>query len=157
MTGITGKKTFDVRLLVRDVETIVSPLLSKNGNTLVIECPDDVSVLHADQTKLRQTLFNLLSSAAKFTSGGRIELRVSPTPQPLPRARGRERRAGGGAYSRVRRKTATSSKTAPTSASGPSCSSKRSQARPAAVSGSISVTRLATVATVVRMPIVKSR
>jgi signal transduction histidine kinase len=38
--------------------------------------------MHADQTKLRQALFNLLSNAAKFTDQGTITLRVAPTPQP---------------------------------------------------------------------------
>jgi signal transduction histidine kinase len=40
--------------------------------------------MRADLTKVRQTLFNLLSNAAKFTERGRIELRVAPalTPQP---------------------------------------------------------------------------
>jgi signal transduction histidine kinase len=69
-------ETFDVRQLVTDVQAIVQPLMDKNGNRLVIECPGDVGSMHADLTKLRQTLFNLLSNAAKFTSGGSIELRV---------------------------------------------------------------------------------
>ena len=58
------------------------PLVSKNGNTLVVSCPDDLGTMYADQTKLRQTLFNLLSNAAKFTEQGTIELRVALTPQP---------------------------------------------------------------------------
>ena len=70
-------ETFEVGQLVRDVEAVVKPLVEKNGNTLTIECPDDIGGMHADQTKLRQTLFNLLSNAAKFTSGGSIELRVA--------------------------------------------------------------------------------
>jgi signal transduction histidine kinase len=32
--------------------------------------------MHADQTKVRQTLFNLLSNAAKFTERGTISLTV---------------------------------------------------------------------------------
>jgi signal transduction histidine kinase len=67
---------FEVGHLVRDVEAIVQPLVEKNGNALVVECPDDVGSMHADQTKVRQTLFNLLSNAAKFTDHGTISLRV---------------------------------------------------------------------------------
>ena len=35
-------ETFEVGQLVRDVEAIVQPLVEKNGNTLVVDCPDDV-------------------------------------------------------------------------------------------------------------------
>ena len=70
-------ETFDIARLIQDVEAIVRPLVEKNGNTLVVTCPDDVSIMHADQTKVRQALFNLLSNAAKFTERGSIELRVA--------------------------------------------------------------------------------
>jgi signal transduction histidine kinase len=36
--------------------------------------------MHADQSKLRQTLFNLLSNAARFTEHGTITLDVLPSP-----------------------------------------------------------------------------
>ena len=65
--------------------------MEKNGNTLIVSCSDDVGTLHADQTKVRQALFNLLSNAAKFTERGQIELRIArkaPTPQPPPPAAG---------------------------------------------------------------------
>jgi signal transduction histidine kinase len=75
-------ETFEVRQLVQDVASIVRPLIEKNGNTLVVLCPDNLGALHADQTKVRQALFNLLSNAAKFTDHGTIELRVNLTPQP---------------------------------------------------------------------------
>src|SRR5262249_49232873 len=39
-------------------------------------CPPDLGTMHADQTKLRQTLFNLLSNASKFTEKGTIRLSV---------------------------------------------------------------------------------
>jgi GAF domain-containing protein len=69
-------ETFEVGALIRDVRSIVQPLVEKNANTLVVSCPDDLGTMHADQTKLRQTLFNLLSNAAKFTEHGTISLSV---------------------------------------------------------------------------------
>src|SRR5690606_35227276 len=45
---------------------------------LVIEPPDDVPVVFADDTRLRQILLNLLSNAIKFTpSGGTVVLRAA--------------------------------------------------------------------------------
>jgi GAF domain-containing protein len=77
-------ESFSVNQLVQDVAAIVQPLVEKNGNTLIITCPDDLGTLHADQTKLRQTLFNLLSNAAKFTDHGSIELRIARDEAPPP-------------------------------------------------------------------------
>ncbi len=76
-----GKMTLyleDVALpaLVSEVAETIETLVEKNQNQLVVECPSDVGLLHADVTKVRQTLFNLLSNAAKFTHGGRITLTV---------------------------------------------------------------------------------
>ena len=42
-----------------------------------IVCPDAVGSIHADTTKLKQCLFNLLSNASKFTDQGTISLTVS--------------------------------------------------------------------------------
>jgi len=67
---------FEVDRLVQDVQAIVRPLVEKNGNALVVACPDDLGTMHADQTKVRQALFNLLSNAAKFTDHGTISLTV---------------------------------------------------------------------------------
>ena len=67
---------FEVGPLIQDVAAIVQPLVEKNGNTLVVDCPDDLGTIHADQTKVRQALFNLLSNAAKFTDHGTISLTV---------------------------------------------------------------------------------
>jgi signal transduction histidine kinase len=71
---------FEVGQLVRDVEAIVRPLMEKNANTLVVSCPDDAGSMHADLTKVRQALFNLLSNAAKFTDHGTISLTVEREP-----------------------------------------------------------------------------
>ena len=67
---------FDVARMVHEVAATVQPLVAKNGNRLVVECPEDTGVMRADLTKVRQTLFNLLSNASKFTEKGTITLRV---------------------------------------------------------------------------------
>jgi CheY-like chemotaxis protein len=41
-----------------------------------VHCEDDLGTMHADLTKLRQVLFNLLSNACKFTAQGTINLDV---------------------------------------------------------------------------------
>src|SRR4029077_12565320 len=51
-------ETFEIGQLVRDVTAIVQPLVEKNGNQLVVSCSDDLGSMQADQTKVRQTLFN---------------------------------------------------------------------------------------------------
>jgi CheY-like chemotaxis protein len=67
---------FDVAKLVHEVAATVQPLVTKNGNTLEVNCPADLGVMKADVTKVRQTLFNLLSNASKFTEKGVIKLEV---------------------------------------------------------------------------------
>lgn len=77
----SGKMTvycedIDVAAMVRDIESTMLPTVQKNGNELAIEIPDDIGVMHSDLTKIRQTLFNLLSNAAKFTKAGKIKIVV---------------------------------------------------------------------------------
>jgi signal transduction histidine kinase/CheY-like chemotaxis protein len=70
-------ETFDVAALVQDLAAVIQPLAEKNGNRLDVTCPPAVGTMHADRTKLRQALLNLLSNACKFTERGTIALRVS--------------------------------------------------------------------------------
>jgi PAS domain S-box-containing protein len=65
---------FDIREMVGEVVTTVKPLVEKNGNTLELLLPDDLGTMHADVTRTRQVLFNLLSNACKFTKDGVIRL-----------------------------------------------------------------------------------
>jgi adenylate cyclase len=67
---------FEVADLIGQVESVIQPLITKNANTLVVDCASDLGAMRSDQTKLRQSLFNLLSNAAKFTERGRILLAV---------------------------------------------------------------------------------
>jgi signal transduction histidine kinase/DNA-binding response OmpR family regulator len=67
---------FDVRQILDEAVGTVAPLVSKNGNRLITEFGDDLGSIRADLTKLRQSLFNLLSNAAKFTENGTVTLAV---------------------------------------------------------------------------------
>jgi Amt family ammonium transporter len=70
-------EVFDVRDLIEGVASTVKPLIANNRNTLVVDIDDDVTEMHADVTRIRQCLFNLLSNSAKFTSEGTITISVS--------------------------------------------------------------------------------
>ncbi len=73
---------FDIATLVRETEEIVRPLVEKNGNTFIVDCPLDIGRMRADLVKSRQVLFNLLSNAAKFTDHGAVQLTVRREPEP---------------------------------------------------------------------------
>ncbi|MCU0568097.1 MAG: response regulator [Oculatellaceae cyanobacterium Prado106] len=69
-------ESFDVGAIVEEIAATVRPLVSKQHNQLVIDCPPDIGTMQSDMTKLRQSLFNLLSNACKFTENGTITLTV---------------------------------------------------------------------------------
>ena len=67
---------FDVGSLIDQVVDTAQPLVAKNNNRLSVERSTTLGDAHQDVTKLRQSLFNLLSNAAKFTRDGAITLWV---------------------------------------------------------------------------------
>jgi len=67
---------FDIAGTVGDVAATVQTLVAKKNNRLIVHCPSDAGKMRADLTKIRQSLFNLLSNAAKFTENGEITLDV---------------------------------------------------------------------------------
>ena len=69
-------EAFDIKPMLDDVASTIQPLIEKNANTLDLDCPAGIGAMRADLTKVRQTLFNLLSNAAKFTEKGTIALSV---------------------------------------------------------------------------------
>ena len=71
---------FALKDVVGQVVSSVQPLVSKNTNKLVVDCPDDIGLMHADQTRVRQILFNLISNSAKFTEKGSIALKLRRDP-----------------------------------------------------------------------------
>lgn len=72
-------ETFKVKSLVKETVSTIQPLVEKNKNTLIYNLADDLDVMHADLTKVRQSLFNLLSNASKFTNNGTVTLDVTST------------------------------------------------------------------------------
>ena len=66
----------DVESLIDQVAGTAQPLMSKNTNQFKIERGEPLGRAHQDLTKLRQSLLNLLSNAAKFTHEGTITLRA---------------------------------------------------------------------------------
>jgi signal transduction histidine kinase/CheY-like chemotaxis protein len=73
-------ETFSVPNLVADVVTVIRPLVDKNGNTLEVSVDPALESMRSDQTKVRQSLYNLLSNACKFTMNGRISIAVRMLP-----------------------------------------------------------------------------
>ena len=69
-------ETFDVGALIDQVSGTAQPLMAKNNNQLKIERGENLGNAFQDVTKLRQSLLNMLSNAAKFTHEGTITLRV---------------------------------------------------------------------------------
>ena len=70
-------ETFDVTGLIEEIVTTLQPAAAKNGNKVQVEMTDDVGMMRADITKVRQILFNLLSNACKFTDHGTVSIDVN--------------------------------------------------------------------------------
>ncbi|MEG4109481.1 MASE1 domain-containing protein [Microcoleus sp. S13_C5] len=70
-------ETFTISTLVKEVVATIKPTADKNSNILEIQCPEDIGSMQTDLTKLRQSLLNLLSNAAKFTCSGAITFAVT--------------------------------------------------------------------------------
>jgi signal transduction histidine kinase/DNA-binding response OmpR family regulator len=71
---------FEIESLIDEVSATAQPLMGKNANQLRIERGVGLGTAHQDLTKLRQSLLNLLSNAAKFTHEGTVTLTVERGP-----------------------------------------------------------------------------
>ena len=72
---------FSLDNLIDDVSATAHPLMEKNNNRMSIERGKDLGTAWQDLTRLRQTLFNLISNAAKFTHDGAVTLHVKRATQ----------------------------------------------------------------------------
>jgi len=69
-------ESFEVESMLKDVAATVKPLAAKKSNQFEIKSSKMVGSMIGDQTKIRQSLLNLLSNACKFTEKGQITLEV---------------------------------------------------------------------------------
>jgi signal transduction histidine kinase len=69
-------ENFAIGALIDQVSGTAQPLMAKNNNHFKIERGENLGDVFQDITKLRQSLLNLLSNAAKFTHEGTITLSV---------------------------------------------------------------------------------
>ena len=73
-------ETFEVESLLEEMITTLQPAAERNSNRLHLRVHGDVGSMHADITKVRQILFNLLSNACKFTENGTVTLEAERQP-----------------------------------------------------------------------------
>ena len=64
----------DLSRIANDIKATAQPLAQEKSLALHLDVADDVGVIHADRTRLRQILWNIMGNAIKFTPGGSITL-----------------------------------------------------------------------------------
>jgi signal transduction histidine kinase/ligand-binding sensor domain-containing protein/FixJ family two-component response regulator len=71
----------NVKALFKDIRSIFATKLDEKGLTFKMEMPSEFpEILKLDETRIRQTLFNLVANAIKFTHSGYIKISASSCP-----------------------------------------------------------------------------
>jgi signal transduction histidine kinase len=65
---------FSLPRLIESVAATSQVLLERNHNQLVLNIDPAIGIMQSDETKLRQSLLNLMSNSAKFTTHGVVTL-----------------------------------------------------------------------------------
>lgn len=66
----------DISSLLDEVRAIITPLVTKSGNSLDLRIANGIGSMRTDRTKVKQCLLNVLSNASKFTRDGKLTLGV---------------------------------------------------------------------------------
>ncbi|MFQ5433501.1 MAG: PAS domain S-box protein, partial [Anaerolineae bacterium] len=66
----------DMRQMAQDIIATAKPLAQEKELGLFLELADDVEIVEADRTRIRQVMWNILGNAIKFTERGHVKLTV---------------------------------------------------------------------------------
>jgi two-component system sensor histidine kinase KdpD len=76
------RRPLNLQEVVRNAANLMSPLLKRRSQDLVLTIPEPLPTIWADANRLTQVLVNLLSNASKFSPmGGKIELVITMFPK----------------------------------------------------------------------------
>ncbi len=78
-----SKERISLAPLIRDTVDTARNLLRGRGLYLQVDLPTQLPSLHADPTRIRQVLLNLLNNASRFTDTGGITVRARAHPDDL--------------------------------------------------------------------------
>jgi len=64
----------NLQAIIHEVVEITTALIKQKPVELIVDIPENIPVIEADSTRVRQILLNLLSNAVKFTNEGHIAI-----------------------------------------------------------------------------------